>query len=117
MAMVPAPENWMKGIAARTAIVMHVHTGVCRLGDTFDSGLENGSWLSRDMPKQSRIVEAMIDRQQTKMAAVTTSRETVAKAGEKLASMICAGPQASLIAACMLGIGISVPKQDPPPVI
>jgi hypothetical protein len=36
--------------------------------------LENGSWLSRDMPKQSRIVAAMIDRQQTKIAAETTNR-------------------------------------------
>src|SRR5262245_37667865 len=74
MAMIPAPENWMNGTAASTAIVMQVHTGVCRLGDTFDSGLEKGNWLLRDMPKQSRIVEAMIDRQQTKMAAETTSR-------------------------------------------
>ena len=45
-----------------------------RLGDTRDSSLEIGSVLSRDMPKHSLMVDAMIDRQQTKMAAETTSR-------------------------------------------
>ena len=74
MAMIPAPEYWMNGIAAITAITMQVHTGVCRLGETFASGLENGSVLSRDIPKHSRMVAAMIDRQQTKIAAETTSR-------------------------------------------
>ena len=72
--MVAAPENWMNGTAARSATTMQVQMGVCRLGDTRDSGLEIGSVLSRDMPKHSRIVAAMIDRQQTKMAAETTSR-------------------------------------------
>ena len=74
MAMMPAPEYCRNGIAATTAIVMQVQTGVCRVGDTRESGPENGSWLSRDMPKQSRIVAAMIDRQQTKIAAETISR-------------------------------------------
>ena len=74
MAMMPAPENWMNGIAASSAITMQVHDGVCSLGATLASGLENGSWLSRAMPKHSRIVAAMIDRQQTKIAADTTSR-------------------------------------------
>ena len=74
MAIVVAPENWMNGMAEITAIAMQVHTGVCRLGDTFDSTLEKGSVLSRDIPKHSRIVAAMIDRQQTKIAADTTSR-------------------------------------------
>ena len=55
-------------------MVMQAQTGVCRLGDTLDSSGENGSWLSRDIPKHSRMVAAMIDRQQTKMAADTTSR-------------------------------------------
>ena len=36
--------------------------------------LESGSWLSRAMPKASRIVEVMIERQHTKIAAATTSR-------------------------------------------
>ncbi len=49
-------------------------TGVCSLGNTLDHTCENGSWLSRDIPKQSRMVAAMIDRQQTKIAADTTSR-------------------------------------------
>ena len=47
---------------------------MCSLGETRASGLENGSWLSRDMPKHSRMVAARIDRQQTKIAAETTSR-------------------------------------------
>ena len=71
---------------------MQVQIGVCRLGDTFASGPENGSWLSRAIPKHSRIVAAMIDRQQTKIAAETTNRYSVAKPVEKFASMICAGP-------------------------
>ena len=45
------------------------------------------------MPKQSRTVAAMMHMQQTKMAAETTSRYTVAQNFEKLASMIWAGPQ------------------------
>ena len=49
---------------------MHaVHTGVCSCGFTFDSVFENGSWSSRAIPNASRIVDVMIDMQQTKMAA------------------------------------------------
>jgi len=54
---------------------------------------------SRNNPKQRRIVEVSIERQQTKIAAATTSRKTVEKALPKLASMICAGPKPPLIAA------------------
>ena len=78
IAIVAAPENWMNGTAAITATVTQVQTGVCRLGATFDSAPENGSWLSRAMPKQSLIVAARIDRQQTKIAADTTNRYSVA---------------------------------------
>ena len=74
MAMMPAPVYWRNGIADSTAIVMQAQTGVCSLGETFDSGRDSGSWLSRAIPKQSRMVAAMIDRQQTKIAAETTSR-------------------------------------------
>ena len=74
MAMIPTPAYLRKGTADSTAITMQVHTGVCRRGETFASCLENGSVLSRDIPKHSRIVAAMIDRQQTKIAAETTSR-------------------------------------------
>ncbi len=99
---------------------MQVPTGVCRLGDTFASGLDTGSWLSRAMPKQSRIVAAMMDRQQTKIAAETTSRYIVANPDEKFASMICAGPNPSppfpVIAACMLGMAIRVPSRNTPPI-
>src|SRR6516162_6879884 len=93
MAMIGTPAYLRKGTAESTAIAMHVHTGVCRLGKTFDSTLEKGSVLSRDIPKHSRIVAAMIDRQQTKIAAETTSRYRVARPWEKFASMICAGPR------------------------
>src|ERR1700677_4786657 len=92
IAMVPAPEYLMNGIAAITATTMHDHTGVCSPGETLDSAPEAGSWLSRAIPKQSRIVAARIDRQQTKIAAETTNRYRVAKPVEKLGSMIAAGP-------------------------
>ena len=60
--------------ALRIATATQAQTGVCRLGATRASGLDSGSRLSRAIPKHSRIVAAMIDRQQTKMAAETTSR-------------------------------------------
>ena len=41
----------------------------------------------------------------------------MANAGEKLASMIWAGPQAPLIATPMLGIAISVPSRNTPPMM
>src|SRR5260370_13427434 len=88
IAMVPAPEYLMNGTAASTAISTHDHTGVCSLGATRASGREIGSWLSRDIPKQSLIVAAMIDRQQTKIAAETTSRYSVEKAEEKFSLMM-----------------------------
>src|SRR6202035_2562570 len=93
IAMIPAPEYWMNGTAESTAIAIQVQIGVCRLGDTFASGLEIGSWLSRAIPKQRRIVAAMMDRQQTKIAAETTNRYSVANPVEKLASITFAGLQ------------------------
>src|ERR1700727_1080467 len=92
MATMAAPEYFRNGIAAITATVTQGHTGVCRLGATRDSGRDQGSWPSRAMPKHSRIVAAMMDRQHTKIAAETTSRYRVAKPEEKFASMIWAGP-------------------------
>ena len=106
--MIPAPEYWMKGIAAMAPTAMQLHTGVCRLGDTRDRNLDPGSWLSRDMPKHSRIVAARIDRQHTKIAADTTSRNTVENPLLKFASMMFAGPHASLIAVCMSGMPSSI---------
>src|SRR5262249_6185230 len=117
MATMAAPENWMNGIAAIRATTMQVHGGVCSLGATLASGLENGSWLSRAMPKHSRIVAAMIDRQQTKIAADTTNRYSVANGVEKLASMICAGPHASFTAVPMFGMATSVPSRNTPPMM
>src|SRR5215813_8875972 len=117
MAMMPAPENWMNGIAEITATAMQVQTGVCSDGDTFERGRENGSWLSRDIPKHSRMVAAMIDRQQTKMAADTTNRYTVAKLGEKFASMMLDGPQAPEMAVFRFGIDMSVPSRNTPPMM
>src|ERR1039458_2730591 len=93
MAMIPAPEYFRNGTAASSAITMQAHTGVCRVGETLDHAPENGSWLSRAIPKHSRIVAARMDRQQTKMAADTTSRYTVASADGKLASITLAGFQ------------------------
>ena len=115
MAMMPAPEYWMNGMAASTATAMQVQTGVRSFGATRASGRENGSRLSRDMPKHSRIVAAMIDRQQTKMAAETTSRYSVAIACGKFASMIWAGPYPPLMAAPRFGMAISVPSRKTPP--
>src|SRR5262249_61612725 len=91
IAMIATPEYWMNGTAASSATTMQVQTGVCRLGDTRDSGLDIGRVLSRHMPKHSRMVDAMIDKQQTKMAAETTSRQTEANPELKFAWMICAG--------------------------
>jgi len=74
IAMIPAPEYCQNGSAAIQATAMQLHIGVCRLGETLARNDEPGSWLSRAMPKHSLIVAAMIDRQQTKIAAETTSR-------------------------------------------
>src|SRR5271169_1681066 len=117
IAMVPAPEYLMNGTADTTASTTHVHTGVCRLGATLDSAPENGSWLSRAIPKHNRMVAARIDRQQTKIAAETTNRYRVAKPVEKLASMICAGPHAFFTAKPRCGIATSVPSRNTPPMM
>src|ERR1700730_6169472 len=117
IAMIVTPEYWMNGTAASTAPTMHVHTGVCKLGQTLDSGPETGICLSRTMPKQSLIVAARIDRQQTKIAADTTNRYKVAKPVEKFASMIGTGPYAPFTAAPMFGIATSVPSRNTPPMM
>src|SRR5260370_5190445 len=104
IAMVPAPEYLMKGAAESSAITMQVHTGVCRLGETLDSGPETGSWVSRAIPKQSLIVAARIDRPHTKIAAETTTRDTAAKPVEEFASIICDGPHATFHPETMFGI-------------
>src|SRR5208282_1374934 len=117
IAMIPAPEYLRNGIAESSATTTQLHTGVCRLGETLDSTPEIGSWLSRDMPKHSRIVAARIDRQQTKIAAETTNRYRVAKPVEKFASMICAGPHAFFTATPMFGIATSVPSRNTPPMM
>src|SRR5215469_7479080 len=110
-------------------MTMQVQTGVCRPGDTFDSGLENGSVLSRDMPKHSRMVAAMIDRQQTKIAAETTNRYSVANALGKLAVMMFAGFQPSppfafiapvrpnALPLSVFGMATSVPSRNTPPMM
>src|SRR5579862_9078652 len=118
MATMAAPENWMNGTAAIAMTTMQLHTGVCRLGETLDRYLEPGSWLSRDMPKHSRIVAAMIDRQQTKIAAETTNRYSVAKADGKLAVMTCAGFQPRPdVAVCRFGMATSTPSRNTPPMM
>src|SRR5271156_4941596 len=117
MAMIPAPEYCQNGIAAIAATAMQLHTGVCRRGETRDRNLDPGSWLSRDMPKQSRIVAARIDRQQTKIAAETTNRYKVANGVGKFASMICAGPYPSFTAVPRLGMATSTPSRNTPPMM
>src|SRR5215831_7917180 len=104
IAMIATPAYFRNGTAASSATTMQVQTGVCKLGATLASGRENGSWLSRAMPKASRIVAARIDRQQTKIAAETTSRYRVENPEEKFASMMSAGLNAPLTAALMFGI-------------
>ena len=106
--MIATPAYWIIGIPARTPTAMHDTVGVCRRGWTFASTREPGSRSSRAIPKQRRIVAAMIERQQTKIAALTTSRNTVENAFPKFASMICAGPQPSEIAVFMSGIPMSI---------
>ena len=106
--MMKTPANWMYGMPARIPTTMHDQTGVCSLGFTLLSTFEPGSASSRDIPKHRRIVEVMIARQQTKIAAATVSRNTVENAFPKFASMICAGPQPSLIAVFMFGIPSSI---------
>ena len=93
---------------ASTPTATHDPTGVCSLGCTQLSCFDPGNASSRDIPKQSRTVEVMIDRQHTKIAAETTSRNTVENALPKFASMICAGPNPSLIAPCRSGIASSI---------
>ena len=69
-----APANWMNGTAESSPMTMQAPIGVCRRGLTFDIQPEIGNWLSRAIPKHSRMVEVRIDMQHTKIAAVTTSR-------------------------------------------
>src|ERR1700722_5636535 len=101
--MIATPANWIIGIPARIPITMHEPIGVCSVGGTVDSPLDAGSLSSRDIPKARRIVAAWIARQQTKIAAETTSRNTVANALLKFASMIWAGPKLPAIAAFIFG--------------
>jgi len=98
------PANWMNGIPERIPTAMHDQTGVCSCGFTLLRAFAPGSASSRAIPKQRRIVAVMIARQQTKIAAATVRRNTVENALPKFASMICAGPQPSLIAVFMSGI-------------
>ena len=76
------------GIPAIAPTTRHDQMGVWRFGLTFARGFEKGSWLSRAIPKHSRMVEVMMAMQQTKIAAETTPRYVVAKAFEKFDSMM-----------------------------
>src|SRR5579862_1526427 len=88
----------------RIPIARQEPIGVCSLGCTFASAVEPGSLSSLDMPKQRRIVEVSIARQQTKIAAATVSRKTVENPFEKFASMMLAGPKPLLMASWRFGI-------------
>ena len=72
--MYATPPYLRKKIAASTATAMQAPTGVPVVGCTLLSGFESGSWRSRAIEYASRIVEAWIARQQTKIANETTSR-------------------------------------------
>ena len=106
--MIATPAYWAIGTAASAPTARHDQIGVCSPGLTSLSSFEPGSRSSRAMPKQSRMVEVMIDRQQTKMAALTTRRKTVEKAFPKFASMISAGPQLPEIAVFRFGMPSSI---------
>src|SRR5437870_3850496 len=101
---------------ARIPIARHEPIGVCHREFTFLSSPEIGRLSSRDMPKQRRIVDASIERQQTKMAAETTSKKTVEKALLKLASMIALGPKPPLIASGRFGIASRHAKRNTAPI-
>src|SRR6266516_4518169 len=101
---------------ARIPMARHEPIGVCNRGFTLLSSREIGSLSSRDMPKQSRIVDVWIERQQTKIAAETTSRKTVEKALLKLASMIALGPKPPLIAPGRFGIASRQAKRNTAPI-
>ena len=102
--MIPAPAYWSIGMNASTPIAMQVKIGVCNVGCTFESTDEPGSAPSRAMPNPRRMVDVWIERQQTKIAAATTSRNTVENALPKLASMMSAGPNGPLIASPRFGM-------------
>src|SRR5579864_2541026 len=114
--MYVTPANWMNGMPDRMPIAMHEKIGVCQSLFTLLRYFDPGSVLSRDIPKHRRIVDVSIARQQTKIAAETTRRNTVENALPKFASMICAGPHPSLIAVCMSGIPSSIAYRKIPPI-
>src|SRR5712691_11166842 len=112
----PAPANWSIGMKARIPIARHEPIGVCHRWFTLLSNREIGRLSSRDIPKQSRIVDVSIERQQTKIAAETTSRKTVENALLKLASMIAPGPKPPLIASGRFGIASRQAKRNTAPI-
>src|SRR5947209_14748296 len=112
----PAPANWSIGMKARIPIARHEPIGVCHREFTLLNSPEIGRVLSRDIPKQRRIVDVSIERQQTKMAADTTSKKTVEKALLKLASMIALGPKPPLIASGRFGIASRQAKRKTAPI-
>src|SRR5438445_11165688 len=101
---------------AKIPIARHEPIGVCNRRFTLRSSAEIGRLSSRDMPKQSRIVDASIERQQTKMAAETTSRKTVENALLKLASIIELGPKPPVIASGRFGIASRQAKRNTAPI-
>src|SRR5919204_5702829 len=109
------PAYWMNAIPVTRPIAMQEKTGVRRLGFTFASHFDAGSVSSRDIPKQRRIVDVSIARQQTKIAAETTIRNAADIAEPKFDSMMLAGPKEPLIASGRLRIPSSMQKRKTPP--
>src|SRR6266511_4638529 len=92
IAMYATPAYFKRKMPAIAATRTQQPIGVPVLWFTCDKYLEPGSWRSRDMPNASRIVDASIDRQQTKIATDTTSRYATESAFDRFASMMSAGP-------------------------
>src|SRR6266511_2400033 len=116
-AMTAAPANWMNGIAESAPMATHDHTGVCSLGFTLASGLENGSWLSRAMPKPRRMVDVRMDMQHTKMAAETTSRYSVDRPFDRTLSMMAGGLANPATASFRFGTAIRTPHRKMAPMM
>src|SRR5438552_4151050 len=115
--MTAAPANWMNGMAESAPIAMQDHTGVCSLGFTLASDFDTGSWLSRAIPKHSRMVDVRIDMQHTKMAADTTSRYRVDRPFDSTASMMVCGPANPDTALPRSGTAISTPHRKMAPMM
>src|SRR5919204_4309255 len=110
------PAYWMTAFPGTRPMARQEKTGGRRLGFTFASHFDAGSVSSRDIPKQRRIVDVSIARQQTKIAAETTIRNAADIAEPKFDSMMFAGPNPPLMASGRLWIPSSMQKRKTAPI-